>query len=53
MPLAQTTALWEALTTAGIETDSTVLPGLDHLEVFEAPHAGPPILSWMAAWPKP
>ena len=51
VPLTQTTALQEALDTAGIQVDSTVLPGLDHLEIFEASHAGPPILSWMAEWP--
>lgn len=51
VPLAQTTALREALDTAGIEAHSTVLPGLDHLEIFQASHAGPPILSWMGAWP--
>ena len=44
VPLTQTTALREALNTAGIEVDSIVLPGLDHLEIFEASHAGPPIL---------
>ena len=29
-----------------VETD--VLPGLDHLALFEAPNAGPPILAWLA-----
>jgi acetyl esterase/lipase len=53
VPLTQTTALRDALNTAGIEVDSTVLAGQDHLEIFEAPNAGPPIVSWMAAWPKP
>ncbi len=53
VPLAQTTALQEALSTADLEVDSTVLPGLDHLEIFEASHAGPPILSWMAGWRTP
>jgi len=53
VPLAQTTALQEALATAGFEADVTVLAGLDHLEIFQAPNAGPPILSWMANWPTP
>ena len=43
MPLAQATDLADALTAAGIDTVTTVLPGLDHLAVFEARNAGPPI----------
>lgn len=48
VPLAQTEALQDALRAAGIEAHSTVLPGLDHLEIFLASNAGPPILSWLA-----
>jgi acetyl esterase/lipase len=51
VPLAQTTAFAEALSTAKVETDTTVLPGLGHLEIFQAAHAGSPILAWMSAWP--
>ena len=49
VPLSQTTALADALTDAGIQARTTVLPGLDHLEVFQAEHAGPPIEAWLAA----
>jgi acetyl esterase/lipase len=49
VPPSQTTALADALTDAGTQTLTAVLPGLDHLEVFQAEHAGPPIEAWLAA----
>jgi acetyl esterase/lipase len=51
VPLQQTTAMGDALASARIDSQTSVLPGLGHLEIFEASHAGPPILSWMKAWP--
>lgn len=50
VPLAQTTALAEALAAARIEVRTTILPGLGHLEIFDASHAGPAIHAWMGEW---
>ena len=47
VPLQQTTALGEELSSAGIDAQTLVLPGLGHLEIFEASNAGPPIIAWM------
>jgi acetyl esterase/lipase len=47
VPLAQTTELADALRAADVDTTMEVLPGLGHLELFEAPNAGPPIEAWM------
>jgi acetyl esterase/lipase len=51
VPLQQTTAMGDALASAQIDSQTSVLPGLGHLEIFEAAHAGPPIHTWMKAWP--
>lgn len=53
VPLQQTMALDQALVSAGIESQVLVLPGLGHLEVFEASQAGPPVIAWIQAWPAP
>jgi acetyl esterase/lipase len=50
VPLTQTTQLAQALGSAGIDVETTVLPGLDHLQIFEAGHAAPPISTWMKGW---
>ena len=51
VPPSQSTTLADALTDAGIETRIALLPGVDHLEVFDAANAGPPIEAWLAAGP--
>jgi acetyl esterase/lipase len=49
VPPSQSTALADALAELGIEARTDLLPGLDHLEVFQAANAGPPIEAWLAA----
>jgi len=51
VPLSETTQLAQGLVGAGVDVSTEVLPGLGHLEVFEAPNAEPPIRAWMDAWP--
>ena len=53
VPLAQTTSLARNLDAAGIDVRTDVLPGLGHLEIFQAPHAEPPIRAWLDDWPMP
>ncbi len=51
VPLEQTTDFADALARSQIDVATTVLPGLGHMEVFEAVNAEPPIRAWMDAWP--
>ncbi len=50
VPLEQTTALEGELTAAEIDVRTIVLPGLDHLDVFEADNVAAPITDWLTTW---
>jgi dipeptidyl aminopeptidase/acylaminoacyl peptidase len=50
VPLAQTTALADALRAKDIPVDATVFPGMEHLTIIEGGIAEPPIAEWMKGW---
>jgi len=50
VPISQTTALEGELNAAEVEVTKTVLPGLGHLDVFEADHVEAPITDWLTTW---
>ena len=52
VPLEQTTELADALTQDQFDVTTTVLPGLGHMEIFEAGNAEPPIRGWLDSWPQ-
>lgn len=49
VPVDQSMRLADALDSAGVETQVSVLPDLDHLEIFHVTNAGPPIVEWLRA----
>jgi acetyl esterase/lipase len=51
VPRQQTDEFAAALSAAGVDVTTTILPGLDHLSLFEADNAEPPIRAWLQAWP--
>lgn len=50
VPLEQTAVLADALEAAGVDLTVAVLPGEDHMTVFEAAVAGPVIERWLEAF---
>lgn len=51
VPTHQTTRFADALVKAGVDVRTTLQPGLDHMSVFTAENAEPPIRAWLDAWP--
>ena len=50
VPIEQTTQFSDELRSAKVDATMTILPGLDHLAVFEADNAEPPIRDWLRSW---